>query len=95
MRHSPDSYKEVCMVDKATKKLMLKLKKNHLLISIGLSKILDSNLSDIYEEVEIIPLHAEHGWQFGRRSEEIRKYRLPIANSTFVTYLSEALEMAS
>ena len=95
LRNSPDSFKEVCMFDEAIKKLMLKFKKNHLLISIGLSKILDSNLRDIYEEVEIIPLHAERGWQFGRRSEEIRKYRLPMANSKFMTHLSAALEMAS
>jgi hypothetical protein len=97
LRKTPDSgsYKEVSMFDEGTKKLMYKLKRNHLLVSISLLRSLEQDLSDDHEEIEMIPLHSEHGWQFSRRAEEIRKFRLPMTNQAFMNDLSEALEMAS
>jgi len=90
-----DSYKKISMFDEGTKKLMYKLKRNHLLVSISLLRSLEQDLSDDHQEMEMIPLHAEHGWQFGRRVEEIRKFRLPATNQIFIDHLFEALEMAS
>lgn len=84
-----DSHKQLSYFDEATKKIMTKLKRNHVLVHLSLL------LSD-YEEMQMIPLHAAHGLgRFDRRSEEIRNFKLPMTNQAFMTHLAEAFEIAS
>lgn len=91
----PNSYKKVSMFDAGTKKLMYKLKKSHLLVSLSLLKKLNPESQNIHEELKMTPLHAKHGWQFGTRKEEIHRLPLPILNHLFMRHLAEAFEIAS
>jgi hypothetical protein len=84
-----DSSKPLSYFDDTTKKTMSKLKQNHVLVNLEL-------LLNDFEEIKMIPLHAVHGLgKFDRRAEEVRRFRLPMTNQTFMTHLAEAFEIAS
>jgi hypothetical protein len=74
--------------DPATKKDMLKLKREHALVSVELSE------SDLCE-MKLIPLHAGHGWAFDAHADEVRTLPLPGTNDGFLKILGEALEVAT
>jgi hypothetical protein len=91
LHNIPDSNscKQLSYFDEVTKKVMSKLKRNHVLVSVEL-------LLNDYEELKMIPLHAGHGLgRFDTRAEEVRIFPLPMTNETFIAHLTEALEIAS
>jgi hypothetical protein len=90
LRNEPnsDSYRRMNFDNAATKKTMLKIKRNHVFVSILLL------LSD-REELEILPLHFNRGWSLSGRSQEVRMFSLPMTNQEFTARLAEAFEIAS
>jgi hypothetical protein len=83
----PDST-PFCFHDLATKRTMLKLKREHVLVSVALWQGDNS-------EMEFIPLHARRGWSFEMHADEVRKFLLPAGNDEFLKELGVALEAAT
>jgi hypothetical protein len=89
--HSPVglNFKEVSYFDNHTKRKLLELKRKHLLLYISLSA------GDQGEEMKIIPEHGQHGWRFTRFPDEIRTYRLPITQASFIEAIGQAFGIAN
>jgi len=77
----------ICFADAETKKEMLKLKREHVLVDFELLE------SDQFE-LKVIPLHRGHGWRFEAIADEVRTFPLPKTNGEFLKLLGEALETA-
>jgi hypothetical protein len=75
--------------DPTTRKEMLKLKREHLLVTVELFE------SDGCEMMKIIPMHSKHGFSFDTFAEEVRIFPSPKKNGEFIGLLAEALEVAN
>jgi hypothetical protein len=80
--------KQLSDAEQIPDKDLLKLKRNHVLVSVELLK------SDI-EEMKMIPLHAGRGSRFDAQAEEVQLFPLPTSNCEFMQHLKEALDIAS
>ena len=85
---APSDCVPFCFHDPATNKAMLKLKRDHLLVSVRLLK------GDPHR-IKITPLRGERGWAFTSFRDEVTTFSLPMTNEEFVKALDAALEVAS
>jgi hypothetical protein len=79
---------ELTPSQKIPKEELLKTKRKHLLIEIGLEK-------DDSEMIQFVPLHGGHGFRFDVNKDEMKLFPLPMANAKFMEYLKTAFEIAS
>lgn len=90
LRHPPRATaKKMSHFDEATKKMMLKIKRDFVLVTMSIIEDCGQ------QELKIIPLHAGRGWSFETRVEEIVRAQLPIANEQFLRVIGEAFEIAT
>jgi hypothetical protein len=81
-------YTPFCLHDLATKRTMLRLKREHVLVTVALWEGDKS-------EMEFIPLHGKRGWSFEMHADEVRKFLLPASKDEFLKELGAALEAAT
>ena len=94
LRNPPMGAKVMSFSDAETKKRMLKLKRDHVLINLCLLRTA-SPASSVTEELEFFPLHGKPGFSFETRAEDRRLVPLPITNEQFLEHLRVAFEVAS
>jgi hypothetical protein len=93
LRNPPRDAKTVSMFDEETKKRLLKIKKDHVLISLCLWRTVI--FGSVMEKLDIVPLHATRGWGFENHKDEQRMDSLPITNDQFLEHLRIAFDIAS
>lgn len=94
IRNPPIDAKRMSLFDEKTKKSLLKLKRDHLLISLTLFQ-LPGLSSAMPLELQFFPMHGKRGWNFERHGDEKRLIPLPIANEQFLEMLRTAFDVAS
>jgi len=90
LRDGPSSdCTEYSFKDPATKKVMYKFQREHLLVTVELFE------SDGRETMRLIPMHAKRGFSFDKFVEEVRTFPVPEKNDDFMNTLREALDVAT
>src|SRR5690242_5057684 len=78
LRNPPRDARTVTMFNEETKKRLLKIKKDNVLIHLCLWRTVI--FGSVIEKLDIVPLHATRGWRFDTHADEKRQISLPITN---------------